>query len=690
MNLLLEIGTEELPAGEIRSAVNALAEAMVRQVAESGLGGGTPILYSTPRRLAVAVPNVLDRQPDRSREVRGPSRARAFGDDGKPTQALAGFCRGQGVSESDLEVRETDAGVYVFAIRREVGQPAQMVLPDLLASCIRNLAFHRSMRWGNGEEKFSRPIAWLVALFGREVLPVEVAGITAGRESRGHRFLSPGPVPLGGPEDYGPRLRDARVIADRAERRRLVESQVRAKAADADLEPELTDDLLDEVTDLIEFPTAFLGQLPSQATSLPQAVLRSVLVGQQRLFPLRRADGALGSAFVGVRNGDVRALDTVVRGNERVARARLEDALFFYRRDLERPLAERMPSLERMEVGEGLGTMADRARRIVQVVSRLTAPEDGEVRTAASLLLADLATEMVYEYPELAGTMGEVYAEKQGVPAEVARLIGEARKPHTASDEPPEAPGAALLGAALRACELVGAFSVGRAPSGSEDPYGSRRTALGLLRLYQAHSSLPPVERLIEETCTAFAFAPERHQALTEELVEFLAARLTSLLVEDGVPANIAQAVTAVRPMKLASARDRAHALEGFLRRPEAQTLLTAYRRAAHLASEASGAGKPVSPPTEDEERRLHEALVEMAGRREEALENGDFTAHLKLVAGLAPALDRFLTQVLVMDPDPTVRSRRLGLLHWAVALMAGTAELGMIGRGEGSGPAAA
>jgi glycyl-tRNA synthetase beta chain len=685
VNLFLEVGTEELPSGEVAPAAEALGARVAAAVAELSLGGGSPRIYATPRRLAVHLPDVLERQPDRVVEVRGPSRAHAFGPDGSPTPALLGFSRAQGVAVSELVERPAPGGgSYLFALRREAGQPAAVVLPPALRSAVEGVPFRRSMRWGDGEHRFGRPVAWLVCLLGREVLPLTAFGLEAGRESFGHRFLSPGPVPLGEAGDYVPRLADAHVIADRRARRERVGEEVLAQARRANLTAELPAALWDEVTDLVEFPTGFLCVLPEAAMTLPEPVLRAVLMRHQRVFPLRQPDGRLAAAYAGVRNGDGRRLDVVVRGNERVSRARLEDALFFFRRDLEVALPDRRPLLARIDLGEGLGTALDRAERLQRIVAQVGAGADATAQRAAAMLLNDLTTEMVAEYPDLAGQMGEVYARAAGVDPGQAHLLGEAMRPRTPDDDPPDSHGAALLGAALRVEELTGGFALGRQPTGSEDPYGLRRQAVGLVRLYGAWPDLPELEAYAEAAADAFAWSPERRGEVARMVVAFVVQRLERQLVESGVAPQVAAAVCHTRRAGVATARARAEALAAFLSRPESQALLTVHRRAAHLAAaEAVPDDPPAVALPAGPERDLYQALTALAEARRDALARQDFSAHLAAVAALEPALDQFLSGVRVMDPDPEARRRRLGLLAWATALMDGTADLGRVGRAD-------
>lgn len=689
--LLVEVGVEELPANDVARSAQALATALATAVAELGLGGGAPRVFATPRRLAALVPDVAPRQAVGEKEVRGPSRDRAYDAEGRPTPALLGFCRGQGIDPSQVET----AGNYVVARVATGGGEAAQILPAAIEAAVAGLPFHRFMRWGEGAIRFGRPVVWLVALLGDEVVPVAFAGVTSGRESRGHRFLAPGPVALGAAADYAARLRDAFVLADRDARRTAIEGRLgeacRAEGLVADAEPAL----VEEITDLVEWPTPFVGRFDARFLALPDAVLTTTMVHHQRYLPTREAGGARASAFVAVRNGDDRRLDLVRSGNEKVLTARLDDALFFFQRDRERSLDDLRRALGGMEVGAGLGTMLDRADRVAAVVRYLAGAAGGDAAQvlvrAGDLALVDRASQVVGELPELAGEMGAVYARAAGESEAVCEALAEGVHPRDADDGLPSGRAGRLLALALRAEELVSGWAAGRAPTGSEDPYGLRRAALSVARVGMAGDLPGGLDALVAAAGATLSgrFEAQALTAAVAAVVGFVRDRVAGLLAEAGVGAAVAQAVCAAGVDPMAGVARRAQALERMLAGEEADLLLTAYRRAARLVAQAGAQGPDAPEPAggsgaahaDPAEAALDRTLGEAEARTAQALRDDDPSAYFATVASLARPLDAFFSAVMVMDPDPAVRARRLELLRRVVGLASAVADLSGIGR---------
>lgn len=695
--LLVEVGVEELPGRDVARAGEAFGVALSRAVADLDLGGGDARVFATPRRLAVYLSEVAERQSVGEREVRGPSRERAYDADGKPTQALLGFCRGQGIGPGDVHLAETSQGPYVMARVPSGGRSVAEILPGAIQAALDAVPFSRFMRWGDGSFRFGRPVVWLVVVHGHEVVPAAYAGVEAGRESRGHRFLAPGPVALGRAEDYEERLREAFVLADRGERRRACLAAVRAAAAGDSLIAEVIDSLLDEVTDLVEWPTAFVGRFAERYLILPDAALTTPMVHHQRYFPTRElAGGARANAFVGVRNGDARSLERVRKGNESVLGARLADALFFYERDRTLPLDEMRLRLKGVELGGGLGSMLDRADRVEHVAMGLVAASDEApppvLQRAAHLVFVDRASHMVGEFPELGGVMGSVYATAAGEPVDVAQAVVEATHPADAEDRLPAAGAGRLVALAVRAEELVAGWSAGRAPTGSEDPYGLRRAALALAKIGLGGGVPGGVPALLAAAARALApwFDAASTAAAATAVERFLAERVEGLVVDQGVASAVAQAVCAAGLDPMQTLVARARALEAFLAGESADLLITAYRRAARLleqagASAVAGAGPSEGAPwlgAAEADRRLAAAVA--ATRRAIAAgggDEGDHAAYFAAVASLAEPLDAFFREVMVMDPDPEVRGQRLAILRDVVGLASRHADLSRIGR---------
>jgi glycyl-tRNA synthetase beta chain len=656
--LLLEIGCEELPA---RAAPGALAQLGARTSAllqELRLGGGAPRLFGTPRRLGVWVADVAERQPDTEEWVRGPARGAAFDAEGRPTPAALGFARAQGVAVADLAVRAVGDREYVFALRRSPGRPALAVLGERLPALVTGLEFPKSMRWGSLDIRFGRPIRWLLALLDDEVVPFTLGEVRSGRVSFGHRSLHPGAVEVARPADYPAALAAAGVVADPEERARRIRDGCRRAAAGVG-RPRTDPDLLAEVTWLVEHPYPFLGSFPEEALAVPEPVLVEVMRVQQRYFPVEAEDGRLLPRFCGVRDGDGEHLAQVVAGNERVLRARFADARFFYEEDRRRPLAERAGELHRVLFAEGLGTLADKAARLAELATHLL-PAGGEaLRRAALLCKADRLTHLVTEFPELEGTMGAHYAERDGEPAEVVAAIAEHVLPRAAGGELPRSERGRALALADRLDNLAGHFLAGHAPTGSQDPFGLRRQAIAALRI------LADWELDLGEAA-AFAMRLYGRDDALPDLLAFLRARLRGLMEEAGHRYDAVEAVLAKPEWRVPVLWGRLRELEALLASPLAADVLTVYRRAANLSAKLEG-DAAVDPEllATDEERALWRALQQAQGR-----------PHAEAVAGLRPALDALLERVLIMAPERELRRNRLALLAAVAAFAARDAAL--------------
>ncbi|HEY8414354.1 MAG TPA: glycine--tRNA ligase subunit beta [Thermaerobacter sp.] len=695
LDLLVELGCEEIPADDAREARRQLAERAGTALAEAGLAYELVRALGTPRRLALVVRGLAPRQQAREEWVRGPSRAAAFGPEGEPTRAALGFARAQGVDLADLVVRQTPQGEYVFARKVIEGKPAAEVVVELLPGILGGIEFRRTMRWGAGEHRFVRPVKWLVALLGDEVLPVSFAGVRAGRVSYGHRFLHPEPVELASADEeaYRQALERAYVIVDPEERRHRIVEQAQAVAAAAGGEAEIDPELLDEVVDLVEYPTAFTGSFAAEMLELPRDVLVTTMKVHQRYFPVcKPGSGELLPYFVAVRNGDDRHLDTVRRGNERVIRARLADARFFYAQDRQRRLEERVPELERVSFLPGLGTLLDKTRRLRRLAGWLAerldlpAAERELVARAAYLAKADLVTAMVYEFTELAGRMGREYALLDGEPREVAEALAEQYLPRGGDDELPATLPGRLLAIADRADTLAGCFAAGLEPTGSQDPYGLRRAGVGLLRLLAGpEPAAAPLDALLDEALAGYRpplaspavevrFDPAEVRA---KLLDFLAARLRVLMAEAGYAHDVIQAVLAVDRSDVAGIWARARAVADLLASPLAGDVLTVHRRAANLAGRAEADHVDPALFREPEEGELHAALQAARDAAEQALAARDYAAYFQAVARLRPAVDAFLDRVLVMAEDPALRANRLALLKRVADLASRVAALG-------------
>lgn len=681
--LLLEVGVEELPAQVCPLALAQLQSRGEQLLRDLRLEFDASRVFGTPRRIALLVTGVADRQPDSAVVARGPARAAAFDAEGRPTPAATGFARSQGVAVEDL-ITEAHAGrEYVFAKRRQEGLPAAEVLALQLPALVASLEFPRTMRWGTGDFRFPRPIRWLVALWGTAVLPFEVAGIRAGRTSYGHRTLHPGPVEVPAPEAYLETLRAAGVLADVEERRARIRAGVAEAAQQLGCLPRENLDLLDEVTQINEWPTAFVGRFDPGALSVPEPVLVTVMRVHQRYFPVQDAQGRLCPYFAGVRNGGDQNLAGVVAGNEKVLAARFADARFFYDEDRKASLAARAADLASVGFAEGLGTLADKTARLQRLAAWLAEAvgvSAKPVMRAAALAKADRLTHLVYEFPELEGTMGAHYALCDGEGADVAQAIAEHVLPRAAGDGLPQSAGGIVLAIADRLDTLVGHFLLGRAPTGSADPLGLRRAAAALIRLLEAAGWDVSLDAAIAQAASGYPDLSGEPRGLDA----FLRARLAGRLEEAGFAHDIVDAVLAVGAARVADAVTRCHALRAAVAADGWQDTVVAFRRAGNLARQGEP-GDSVSPDLlrTPEERGLWEALASARAQAGQAAAARDYTGVLAATASLRAPVDAMLTRVLAMDPDLAIRRNRLALLAGVAAIPRAVADLSRLAGGE-------
>lgn len=710
-DFLLEIGTEELPAGVMAGTLAQLKAGAEALLESARLGHEGVDATGTPRRLVLTVRGLALRQADRREKVRGPAAAAAFDADGQPTPAARGFARGQGVAVEDLVVEDTPGGRYVFAERLEAGRPAAGVLAEALPGLVTGLEFPRAMRWGSGDTRFARPIRWLVALLGGEVVPFTVAGVTSGRVTHGHRVLGPGPVALDHARDHAARLEAAGVRVDHRRRREEIRRQVERAAAAAGGRAVIDEDLLDEVVFLVEHPTAFAGRFAPEYLELPRQVIETPMKHHQRYFPVEGPDGRLLNAFVGVRNGGGDHLDNVVKGNEKVLRARLADARFFFLEDTKRPLEAYVEKLKGIVFQARLGTVHEKVER-VRALAAAVAEAAGAgpalreaLDRAAHLSKADLATGMVYEFTELQGEMGREYARRSGESEAVAEAIFEHWLPRFSGDALPQTAAGALLAVADKLDTIAGCFAAGIQPTGSADPYALRRQALGVLHILRAGApaaaptapsgALAPaaaagLERLSLRTLVGLAldgfagrpglFEGTDRAAVSAAVLDFFAGRLRGLLSEEGFRHEVIEAVLAAGSDRPAEVWRRVRALADAAGAPALADAAAVYRRAANLAEKAETDAVDPALLAEAAERALWEALARAEAPVRDRAAAGDVAGYLAAYGALRPAVDAFLDATMVMVDDPAVRRNRLALLRRVADLGRAVADLGRLG----------
>jgi glycyl-tRNA synthetase len=683
--LLVEIGTEELPAGDLDAALAQLSERVPALLDELRLAHGGVQILGTPRRLVAFVEDLAPMQPDLEQVVKGPPAERAYNPDGSPSKAAEGFARSKGVPVGALQVREMDGGRYVAAVVRQAGRPAVEVLGEALPGLVAGLKFDKSMRWNRSNVQFSRPIRWLLALLGEQVVSFEYAGLRSGQVSRGLRFYEPAEFSVKDPADYFGRLKEQGILLDGDERRRAVAGQVQALAREAG--GAIADDpaLLAEVANLVEAPTALLGSFDPSHLKLPREVLISVMKKHQRYFPVESVGVAAENAarpllpyFIAVRNGDRQGLDLVTEGNEHVIRARFADAAYFVREDLKQPLEAYLPKLARLTFQFKLGSMLDKTQRIVALVEDLAdglglnAAEKALALRAAQLCKADLATHMVVEMTSLQGTMGRYYALDSGEPEGVALAIFEHYLPRYAGDLTPRTRPGLVVGTADRLDSLVGLFAAGLAPTGNKDPFAQRRAALGLVQnliAWEQDFDLRPALQ-----AAAMHLPVEAGPQVQAATLDFIVERMRNVLLDQGWRYDVVDAVLQAQGYNPARAAHAVRELAEWVKRPDWNEILPTYARCVRITREFKEAfvvdERALIEPAEVD---LYAALVKAESARREPGSVNDF---LKAFLPMMPAINRFFDEVLVMAEDARLRKNRLGMLQRIAALAAGVADL--------------
>ncbi|CCO09109.1 glycine--tRNA ligase subunit beta [Desulforamulus hydrothermalis] len=687
-DFLLEIGIEEMPARFLGPALAQLKELAAKTLQEQRLAYGDIHTYGTPRRLVLHVKELADHQAALAKEVKGPAKKAAFDVDGNPTKAILGFIRSQGVALEDLVVRHIGQVEYLYALKQEEGRPAAQVLADICPALVTGLHFPKPMRWGSGELRFARPIRWLLALFGQEVVPFELAGLTADRFTYGHRFLSGGPLEVLNPADYFAKIRAAYVLVDPVERKNLIWQQVQQLAAAQGGTVEKDEDLLDEITNILEWPTALCGSFDPDYLKLPAAVLVTPMREHQRYFPVIGKDGKLLNKFIAVRNGTDAYIEIVTAGNEKVLRARLADAAFFFEEDLKQPLAGKVNGLKKVVFLEGLGSIADKVDRIGaladHLADELAADEQTKekIQRAALLAKADLVTNMVYEFPELQGEMGREYALRNGEDPLVAEAVFEHYLPRFAGDNLPATLAGRVLSLADKTDTVVGCFAIGIQPTGSQDPYALRRQALGICHILiegKIHLSL---KQLIAWAYQGYDQVVELKHNLTQvtaEIEEFFKQRLKGILGDKGLSYDTVEAVLAAGFDDLADVVDRGLAVAAFRHQPAFAALLTAFNRANNLAKQAAAAEIQPARLEHPAEQELYHRLSALRQEVQSMLQARDYAAALQCIATIQPPLDAFFEQVMVMVEDAELKNNRLALLKGLVELSKSVADFSKI-----------
>ena len=671
-DLLFEIGAEEIPAGFMPNILGQLKTLAETKLNDAHLPFESIATYGTPRRLALIVKGLADTSAEISERHKGPSASIAYDADGNPTKAAIGFARGKGLDVADLVVEDG----YIYAETKTAGVPAKDIVTDMLPQLIIGLNFPKSMHWGNLDAKFVRPVRWLVALLDEEVIPVEFATVKSGNVTRGHRFLGADEITIKNAASYVDTLKENFVMVDQDARRELISKQLHDMAASKNASIVWDDDLLEEINYLVEWPTALCGGFEESYLALPDAAIITPMKDHQRYFPLVDQDGKLLPMFLTVRNGSDHSIEVVQAGNERVLRARLDDAKFFFNEDRKKPLIDRQDGLTKIVFQEGLGNLADKTERLLTLgrvfSEECELHEDARVvlERATELAKTDLTTGMVTEFTELQGVMGKEYALLDGESPEVAEAIFEQYLPRFAGDVLPQTEAGKVLSIIDKIDNIVATFSRGLIPTGSQDPYALRRQTIGILNILlnsEWNISLRPI---IVESMNLLNVPADKQDELLGQVEEFITLRLKNIFLDREVPHHVIDLLLSNNELSVADAEGLVKALL-VNRIDENVELVQAFTRMYNLVKDVTYTGVDESLLKEDAERALYEAATKASEASIDAWDNNDYDAVVAVPATLVPAINTFFEDVMVMDKDEAIKANRLQLVRLAYSVMA-------------------
>ena len=671
-DLLFEIGAEEIPAGFMPNILGQLKKLAETKLNDAHLPFESIATYGTPRRLALIVKGLADASAEISERHKGPSASIAYDADGNATKAAIGFARGKGLDVADLVVEDG----YIYAETKTAGVPAKDIVSEMLPQLITGLNFPKSMHWGDLDAKFVRPVRWLVALLDDEVIPVEFATVQSGNVSRGHRFLGADEITIKNAASYVETLKENFVMVDQDARRDLISKQLHDMAASKNASIVWDDDLLEEINYLVEWPTALCGGFEESYLALPDAAIITPMKDHQRYFPLVGQDGKLLPMFLTVRNGSDHSIEVVQAGNERVLRARLDDAKFFFNEDRKKPLIDRQDGLTKIVFQEGLGNLADKTERLLKL-GRVFGEECGlhedaavVLERATELAKTDLTTGMVTEFTELQGVMGKEYALLDGESPEVAEAIFEQYLPRFAGDVLPQTEAGKVLSIIDKVDNIVATFSRGLIPTGSQDPYALRRQTIGILNILlgsEWNISLRPIFKASMELLNV---AADKQEELLGQVEEFFTLRLKNIFLDREVPHHVIDLLLSNNELSVADAEGLVNALLAN-RIDENVELVQAYTRMYNLVKDVEYTGVNSDLLKEDAEKALFEAASKASEASLAAWEANDYNAVVAVPATLVPAINKFFEDVMVMDKDEAIKANRLQLVRLAYSVMA-------------------
>lgn len=671
-DLLFEIGAEEIPAGFMPSILQQLQDLTAQKLQDAHLSFGTVTTYGTPRRVAVLVKDLADQSADISERHKGPSVSIAYDADGNATKAAIGFARGKGLDVADLVVEDG----YIFAETTSKGVSAEDIVKEILPQLISGLNFPKSMHWGNLDDKFVRPVRWLVALLDDQVIPVEFATVQSGNVSRGHRFLGESEFVIANPADYVATLEKNFVMVDQNKRREVIKEQLFAIAAEKNADIVWDDDLLEEILYLVEWPTALCGGFEDSYLALPDAAIITPMKDHQRYFPLMSKDGKLLPMFLTVRNGNDKSIEVVQVGNERVLRARLDDAKFFFNEDRKKALIDREEGLTKIVFQEGLGNLADKTKRLLELGrvfgEACELDEDAAVELERATLLAktDLTTGMVTEFTELQGVMGKEYALLDGESPEVAEAIFEQYLPRFAGDVLPKTDTGKVLSIIDKVDNIVATFSRGLIPTGSQDPYALRRQTIGILNILLESKWNVNLGPIFVAAMNLLNVPADKQAELQGQLEEFFTLRLKNIYLDRQIPHHVIDLLLSNTALSVADAEGLANAVMNN-RIDENVELVQAYTRMYNLVKDVTYTGVDESKLVEDAEKALFADATKAAAVSQEAWDNMDYAGVVAVPATLVDSINKFFEDVMVMDKDEVIKANRLQLVRLAYSVIA-------------------
>ena len=681
--LLLEIGVEELPSRFGQTTLDQIENNLSKLLKEERINFDNIEKYATPRRLTFVIKNLADKATDLEEEVKGPAKKIAVDADGNFTKPALGFMKSKGLDTENVYFKQLGNAEYLFGTIKQEGKHTSEVLKNIVPEAIKNVTFPKAMRWGGKNMRFARPIRWMVALLNNEVLDIDLEGIKSSNITRGHRFLGEKEFEVNSVEEYFEKLDKNFVVLDQHKRKEMIRKQAIEVAKSLGGEVELDEDLLEEITFLVEYPTAFYGEFDEEYVKLPKEVVTTPMKEHQRYFPVSK-DGKLLPNFIAVRNGDSNRIDLVKAGNEKVLRARLADALFFYHEDTKKPLESFVDKLQTVVFQAKLGTVYDKTLRIEKlsqvILNELNMTESKEnTLRAAKLCKADLVTNMVFEFTELQGIMGRDYAQVSGENEEVCQGIFEHYLPRFAGDILPETNTGIALSIADKLDSIAGFFAIGIKPSGSQDPYALRRQALGILSILLDRKLSVNLNNLINAALDNYSNLEFNKEEVASQIVEFFVERVKNLFKDLGIRYDVIDAVLNNNLDDISDIHTRALELNRWLQKDELVEMLTAFNRVATLAEKATTDIVKEDLLKEDAEIKLYNGFKEIKSNVESLLLDKKYNEALDAFATLRPLVDNLFDNVMVMDKDEAIKENRLGLLKQIYSTMLTICDLSKI-----------